>query len=132
MIRGFVCGVFDLLHAGHVLLFKECKKQCDFLIVGLQTDPTLDRPTKNKPVETVEERNIRLEGCKYVDKIVIYKTEKDLYELLKKIKPDIRFRGQDHNNGKKFTGDDLPIKIVYTTRDHNYSSSELRSRVKNQ
>jgi glycerol-3-phosphate cytidylyltransferase len=129
-IIGFTAGAFDLLHAGHVLMLKEVHDQCDFLIVGLHTDPTIDRPEKHKPVETVKERMIRLQGCKYVDKIVIYKTEKDLYELLKKIKPDIRFIGEDWR-GKKFTGYDLPIKILFNSREHNYSSSNLRERIKN-
>src|SRR3989344_2617280 len=94
-ITGFTCGAMDLLHAGHVLMLKECKEQCDYLIVGLQTDPTIDRPEKSKPIETLTERKIRLEGCKYVDKIVIYNTEKDLDKLLKKLKPDVRFVGAD-------------------------------------
>jgi len=77
-MRGFTCGALDLLHAGHLIMLKECKAQCDYLIVGLQTDPSIDRPEKHKPVETIEERMIRLQGCKYVDKIVVYETEKDL------------------------------------------------------
>lgn len=129
MIKGFTCGALDLLHAGHVLMLKDCKKQCDYLIVGLQTDPTIDRPEKNKPIETVEERMIRLQGCRYVDKIIVYETEADLYSLLKELKPDIRFLGEDHK-GLPFTGDDLPINIVWNVRDHNYSSSNLRERLK--
>jgi glycerol-3-phosphate cytidylyltransferase len=127
---GFTCGSFDLLHAGHVLMLKECKEKCDYLIVGLQTDPTLDRPWKNKPVETVEERMIRLEGCKYVDKVVTYDTEASLVELLKKLMPDVRFLGSDWEN-KHFTGDEIDIKIIYNTRDHDFSSSNLRMRIKN-
>lgn len=127
-IIGFTCGSMDLLHAGHVLMLKECKEKCDHLIVGLQTDPSIDRKGKNKPFETIKERKIRLEGCKYVDKIIVYKTELDLYKLLKKLKPDIRFLGQDHK-GKPFTGDDLPIKIVFNSRNHNYSSSNLLKRI---
>src|SRR3989344_1776585 len=129
MIRGFTCGAMDLLHAGHVLMLKECREQCDHLIVGLQTNPSIDRPDKNKPIETLEERKIRLEGCKYVDEIIIYDTEADLYELLKKIKPDVRFLGIDHKS-KPFTGDDLPIKIIFNSRDHNFSSTNLRDRIK--
>ena len=128
MKKGFTCGAFDLLHAGHILMFKEAHNQCDILIVGLQIDPTVDRPQKNKPIETLEERKIRLEGCKHVDEIILYKTESDLYELLKKIKPDVRFVGADWKN-KHFTGDDLPIKVIFNTRDHNYSSSNLRKRI---
>ncbi len=131
MIRGFTCGAMDLLHAGHVLMLKECREQCDYLIVGLQTDPTIDRPEKNKPIETLEERKIRLEGCKYVDEIVVYNTEKDLYELLQKIKPDIRFVGRDHQ-GKPFTGDNLPIRVIFNSRDHKYSSTSLKERIKNE
>lgn len=127
---GFTCGSLDLLHAGHIMMLKECRAQCDFLIVGLQTDPTLDRPEKNKPVETVEERKIRLQGCKYVDKILTYDTEQSLYNLLKEVHPDIRFLGEDWK-GRHFTGDDLPIKIIYNTRTHDFSSSNLRERIKN-
>ena len=129
-MRGFTCGALDLLHAGHLIMLKECKAQCDYLIVGLQTDPSIDRPEKHKPVETIEERMIRLQGCKYVDKIVVYETEKDLYNLLKELKPDIRFLGADHK-GKPFTGDDLPIKIIWNSRNHNYSSSNLIQRIRN-
>jgi glycerol-3-phosphate cytidylyltransferase len=125
---GFTCGAFDLLHSGHLLMLEEAKKQCDYLIVGLQSDPTIDRPQKHKPIETLGERLIRLMACKYINSVVIYETEKDLYELLKNIKIDVRFIGADWK-GKKFTGIDLPIKIVYNTRDHNYSSSNLRKRI---
>lgn len=129
-IVGFTCGALDLLHAGHLIMLKECRAQCDELIIGLQTDPSIDRPDKHKPIETVEERMIRLQGCKYVDKILIYETEKDLYNLLKELKPDVRFVGADWKD-KHFTGDDLPIKIIYNSRSHNYSSSNLRERIKN-
>lgn len=127
-IIGFTCGALDLLHAGHVTMLKDCKAQCDYLIVGLQTDPTIDRPHKNKPIETVEERLIRLKGCKYVDKILIYETENDLYNLLKELKPDVRFIGVDHKH-KYFTGNDLHIDIIWNERNHNYSSSNLRERI---
>ncbi len=128
MIKGFTCGAFDLLHAGHILMLKEIRAQCDFLIVGLQTDPTIDRPEKSKPIETIEERKIRLEGCKYVDQIVLYDTEADLYNLLKKIKPDVRFLGADWQ-GKHFTGEDLSIKVIFNSRGHNYSSTNLKKRI---
>lgn len=127
-IKGFTCGAFDLVHAGHLIMFKECRKQCDYLIVGLQVDPSIDRPDKHKPIETIEERMIRLLSCKYIDKIIVYETEKDLYYLLKELNPDIRFLGEDHK-GKEFTGDDLPIKIIYNSRNHNYSSSNLIERI---
>ena len=130
MKRGFTCGTMDLLHAGHLLMLKECKDQCDFLVVGLQTDPTLDRPEKNKPIETVAERMIRLQGCRYVDEILVYDTEADLINLLKELKPDVRFLGEDWR-GKHFTGDDLPIKVIFNSRNHSCSSSNLRKRIKN-
>lgn len=129
-IVGWTCGAFDLTHAGHYLMFEECKKQCNFLVVGLQTDPSTDRPEKHKPVQSLEERLIQLNACKWIDDIIIYHTEEQLYELLKNIvKPDIRFVGADHK-GKPFTGDDLNIKVVYNSRNHNYSSSNLIERVK--
>ena len=129
-IVGFTCGAMDLLHAGHVLMLKECKEQCDFLIVGLQTDPTIDRPEKNKPIETVEERMIRLEGCRYVDKIVTYDTEADLYNLLKELKPNVRFMGADWKGKPNYSRDLLPdMKVIYNSRSHNYSSSNLRKRI---
>lgn len=128
MSVGFTCGSFDLLHAGHVIMLKECKAQCDQLIVGLQTDPTIDRPEKNKPVETIEERLIRLKGCRYVDKIIVYATEDDLFSILQELKPDVRFLGEDYK-GKPYTGEHLPIRIVWNSRGHNYSSNNLRERI---
>jgi glycerol-3-phosphate cytidylyltransferase len=132
---GFTCSAFDLLHPGHVLMLKECRAQCDYLVVGLQDDPSLTPEEyrgkkKNSPIETLEERRIRLEGCRYVDEIRVYKTEEDLYKLLQDLKPDVRFLGPDWQ-GKKYTGHDLPIKIVFNSRDHNYSSTNLRERLKN-
>jgi len=128
-IIGFTAGQFDLLHAGHLMMLKEIKAQCDFLVVGLQTDATLDRPEKHKAIETVEERMIRLQGCKYVDKIIVYTTEADLVSLLKELKPDIRFLGADWKD-KPFTGDDLPIKVIFNSRNHNFSSSNLIERIR--
>jgi len=128
MIKGFTCGAFDLLHPGHILMLKEIHEQCDFLVVGLHTDPTIDRPEKNKPIETVEERRIRLESCKYVDEIITYDTEADLYELLKNLNPDVRFIGADWE-GRHFTGDDLDIKVIFNSRNHNHSSTNLRKRI---
>ena len=129
MIKGFTAGAADLLHAGHLIMLKEVKAQCDYLIFGLQTDPSIDRPDKHKPIETVEERMIRLQSCKYVDKIMVYDTEADLYNLLKELKPDIRFLGEDWK-GKHFTGDDLNIKVIFNSRKHDYSSSNLIQRIK--
>ena len=122
---GFTCGGMDLLHPGHVLMLKECKAQCDFLIVGLQENA---REGKERFIETFEERMIRLQGCKYVDKIITYNTENDLYNLLIELQPDIRFVGVDHK-GKPFTGDDLDIKVIFNSRDHEWSSSSLRARI---
>jgi glycerol-3-phosphate cytidylyltransferase len=131
IIRGFTCGTMDLLHAGHILMLKEVKEQCHYLVVGLHTDPTIDRPDKNKPVQSVEERRIQLEAVKYVDEIVEYDTEEDLVKLLKEISPQVRFVGEDWKDNPNLTGIDLPIKIVFNTRDHNYSSTELRHRILN-
>ena len=127
-IIGFTCSCFDLLHAGHVLMLEDAKKQCDYLIIGLQVDPTIDRSEKNKPIQTLEERKIQLEAIKYIDEIITYKSEKDLYKLLKEINPDVRILGTDYKN-KKFTGDDLNIKIYYHDRNHNYSTSNLREKI---
>jgi|TARA_B100000902_G_scaffold366167_1_gene387727 glycerol-3-phosphate cytidylyltransferase len=129
IIRGFTCGTMDLLHAGHILMLKEVKKQCHYLVVGLHTDPTIDRPEKNKPIQSLEERRIQLEAVKYIDEIVEYNTEEDLVKLLKEISPEVRFVGEDWKDNPNLTGIDLPIKIVFNTRDHNYSSTELRNRI---
>ena len=127
--NGFTCSCFDLLHAGHILMLKDAKNQCDYLIAGLQTDPTIDRPdSKNKPIQSIEERKIQLEAVKYVDEIIIYETEKELYKLLQSMMPDIRILGSDYKN-KKFTGDDLDIKIYYHQRNHNFSTSNLRKKI---
>ena len=129
-ITGFIAGSWDLLHMGHVLALKDSKAQCDVLIVGLNIDPTRDRPEKHIPVETAEERMTKLQACRYVDQIISYDTEEGLYNILKELKPDIRFRGGDHNNGKPFTGDDLQMKIVYLDRSHDHSSSNLIKRIR--
>jgi glycerol-3-phosphate cytidylyltransferase len=125
---GFTCGAFDVLHAGHFLMLDEAKKQCDYLIVGLQTDPSIDRPEKNKPVQTVDERFIQLSACRFVDEVIIYTTEMELIEWLKKIMPDIRILGEDWKN-KNFTGIELGIPIFFNSRKHDYSSSNLRKRI---
>lgn len=132
---GLVAGCWDLLHAGHCLLFKDAKEYCDQLIVCLQTDPTIDRPgIKNSPVQTLYERYIQLEAIKYVDKIVPYQTEQELLDILKTNKLDVRFIGADYL-GEEFTGKDYCLKndieIHYIQRDHEYSTSELRKRTKN-
>jgi glycerol-3-phosphate cytidylyltransferase len=125
---GFTCGSFDLMHAGHILMFKEAKSVCEYLIVGVQEDPSLDRDNKNEPIQSYEERVEMVTSCKYVNEIVLYKSENDLYGLLKDIKPDIRIIGDDWR-GKNFTGYDLDIEVYYNNREHSYSTSELRNRV---
>lgn len=128
MTKGITFSAFDLLHSGHVAMLEEARNQCDYLIVGLQTDPTIDRPQKNKPVQTIFERYIQLKGCKFVDEVIPYDTETDLINLLEVVKPDIRFIGEDYV-GKPFSGCELPIKLIYTSRRHNFSTSDLRKRV---
>lgn len=128
MKTGFTCGSFDLLHAGHAMMLEEAKLYCDYLIVAIQSDPSLDRESKNKPVQAYEERITMLKAIRYVDEITYYDTEHDLYELLKRIKPDVRIIGADWK-GKEYTGHDLPIEVVFNSRNHGYSSSDLRRRV---
>ncbi len=126
---GFTCSCFDLFHAGHIMMLKEAKSVCDYLIVGLQTDPTIDRPEKNKPIQSIFERYVQLEACKYVDEIVVYATEKDLLDILHSYPIDIRFVGDEYKE-KDFTGKDLGhIEIYYNSRKHSFSTTELRDRV---
>ena len=125
---GFTCSCFDLFHAGHVMMLKEAKTYCDYLIVGLQTDPTLDRPEKNKPIQSVFERFVQLDACKYIDEIVIYATEKDLLDVLKSYPINVRILGEEYRH-KSFTGKELDIELVYNQRKHSFSTTELRKRV---
>lgn len=131
-VVGFTCSAFDLFHAGHVAMLAECKQHCDYLIVGLHVDPSKERQTKNKPVQSVYERYVQLNGCKYVDKIIPYETEQDLINLLAIEDIHIRFVGQEYV-GTKITGEDVcnrrEIRIHFNNRMHNYSSSELRRRM---
>jgi len=127
-MRGIVLSSFDLLHSGHIAMLEEARSQCDHLTVGLQSDPTIDRPHKNKPVQTIFERYVQLKGCRFVDEIIPYDTEEDVINLLQVIRPDVRFIGEDYI-GKPFTGSDLPIKLIYTSRRHNFSTSALRKRI---
>jgi|TARA_Y100000004_G_scaffold135729_1_gene153601 glycerol-3-phosphate cytidylyltransferase len=128
---GFTCSCFDLLHAGHILMLKDAKEQCDYLIVGLQTDPTIDRPdTKNKPIQSLEERLIQLRAVRYVDEIRIYSTESDLRDMLCEIWPSVRILGSDYITKDNFTGCGYDIPIYYHERNHNYSSSELRKKLR--
>ena len=130
---GITFSAFDLLHSGHILMLAEAKSICDYLIAGLQTDPTIDRPdTKNKPVQSIVERQIQLAACRYVDEVVVYSTEQDLIDLLLILPVDVRILGIEYQN-KEFSGKSECIKrnieIVYNGRDHSFSSSNLRKRV---
>jgi glycerol-3-phosphate cytidylyltransferase len=123
---GFSCSCFDLLHAGHNLFLRDAKQNCDILVIGLQTDPTIDRPNKNKPIQSLQERIIQIESCRWIDYYYIYDTEKSLYQSIQSLNPDIRFLGDDYI-GKSFTGDDLNIPIHYHKRsEHNFSTTNLR------
>lgn len=129
---GITFGCFDLLHAGHCLMLQEAKTYCDYLIVGLQTDPTIDRPSKNKPVQSLVERYIQLKAIAVVDEIIPYQTETELLEIIKAIPIDVRIIGSDYID-KDFTGkaeaDQLGIETYYNRRDHAFSSSDIRLRV---
>ena len=126
---GFTCSTFDLFHAGHVMMLKEAKTQCDYLIVGLQIDPTLDRPgVKNKPVQSVLERFIQVKACMYVDEIIPYATEKELMDILTSYQIDVRIIGEEYRD-KQFTGYQLPMSVYFNSRQHSFSTTELRQRV---
>jgi len=129
---GITFSAFDLLHAGHIKMLEEAKENCDYLIVGLQTDPTIDRPTKNKPTQTVVERYIQLKGCKFVDEIVPYATERDLLDILQAFQLDCRFVGDEYIE-KDFTGksycEENGVQLFYNSRNHRFSSSSLRNEI---
>jgi glycerol-3-phosphate cytidylyltransferase len=129
---GFTCSTFDLLHAGHILMLEEAKAQCDILYVGLQVDPTLDRPEKNQPIQSIVERFIQLKGVKVVDEVYPYSTEKDLEDLLSALPIDVRILGEEYRD-KDFTGRDIckkrGISLYFNRRDHRFSSSLLRKEV---
>ncbi len=135
MIVGFTCSTFDLLHAGHIQMLREAKEQCEYLIVGLQTDPTVDRPEKNKPIQTLVERYTQLKAVSYVDEIVPYQTEQDLEDILSMYHIDIRVLGVEYKD-KDFTGKSIcqkrGIDLYFNKRDHRFSSSDLRKRVCNE
>lgn len=126
---GIVASCFDLFHAGHVLMLMEAKEKCDRLVVALQSDPTIDRPEKNKPIQALSERYIQLEACKYVDQIIPYDTEMDLLNLLVGYDWDIRFLGDDYLDRTDYTGYGQGIPVHFCSRKHNYSSSSLRDRI---
>lgn len=129
---GFTCGAFDLFHAGHITMLADCKSKCEYLIVGLHTDPSIERPKKNKPIQSVFERYIQLTGCRYVDQVIPYDTENDLRNLLATTNINIRFIGADHLRDN-ITAEDIcklrNIEISFNERYHDFSSTELRKRL---
>jgi glycerol-3-phosphate cytidylyltransferase len=130
---GFTCSTFDLFHAGHLLMLEEAKKQCDYLIVGLQTDPTIDRPKeKNKPVQSIFERFVQLKACKYIDEVIPYSTEKELVDILLSYPINVRILGDEYED-KEFTGKyeciAKGIEFYFNKRQHSFSTTELRNRV---
>jgi glycerol-3-phosphate cytidylyltransferase len=129
---GFTASTFDLFHAGHIMMLKEAKSVCDYLIVGLQTDPTIDRDWKNKPVQGVFERFVQLQSCKYVDEVVPYATEKELLDILLSYPINVRIVGDEYKD-QEFTGRhecwNHEIEIYYNRREHSFSTTELRQRV---
>ena len=127
---GITFSTFDLFHTGHVLMLQEAKSQCDWLIVCLQTDPTIDRPNKNKPVQTLFERFIQVRACKYVDELIVYTTEEEVIQILKAIDYDVRIIGEEYSD-KSFTGKNLSEgKLYFNKRQHSFSTTELRDRIK--
>lgn len=130
--QGFTCSAFDLLHAGHILMLEEARSQCDYLIVGLQNDPSVDRAIKNKPIQSLVERYLQLKAVKYVDEIIVYNTEKDLEDLLLILPIKIRFVGEEYKD-KDLTGRETcnkrGIEIYYNKREHTFSTTELRVRI---
>ena len=130
---GFTCSTFDLLHAGHVQMLREAREQCDYLICGLQVDPSIDRKEKNSPVQSLVERYSQLHSCRYVDEIIPYQTEKDLEDILEMYQIDIRILGEEYRE-KDFTGKDIcperDIDLYFNKRDHRFSTTDLRNRVK--
>jgi glycerol-3-phosphate cytidylyltransferase len=132
MIKGITFSSFDLFHSGHVAMLKEARSNCDYLMVGLQTDPTIDRPKKNKPIQSVFERYVQLEGCKYIDEIIPYETEKDLIDVLLTYDIQKRFIGEEYRQ-IDFTGKQLcvdkGIELYYNKRQHSFSTSGLRKRI---
>ena len=130
---GITFSTFDMLHAGHIAMLSEARNHCDYLIAGLQTDPTIDRPdTKNRPIQSVVERQIQLAACRYVDEVVVYQTEQDLVDLLLILPVDVRILGVEYEH-QEFTGRNechsRGIDLVFNSRDHSFSSSSLRKRV---
>jgi glycerol-3-phosphate cytidylyltransferase len=129
---GITCSTFDLFHAGHVVMLEEAKRQCDYLIAAIQSDPTIDRQTKNKPVQSIIERQIQVSSCKHVDEIIVYTTEKELEDILMALPIDVRILGEEYRD-TEFTGKEICMKrgieLYFNKRDHFFSSSDLRTRV---
>jgi glycerol-3-phosphate cytidylyltransferase len=129
---GVTCSTFDLFHAGHVIMLEEAKRQCDYLIAAIQVDPTLDRETKNKPVQSIIERQIQVSACKHVDEIIVYSTEKELEDIFMALPIDVRILGEEYKD-TEYTGKEICIKrgieLYFNKRDHFFSSSDLRQRV---
>lgn len=129
---GFTCSTFDLLHAGHVMMLREAKAQCDYLICGLQVDPSVDRPEKNSPIQSIVEREAQLAAIKYVDEVIIYCTEDDLCDIINMYPIDIRILGEEYRD-RDFTGKDeckkRGIQLHFNKREHRFSTSDLRKRV---
>jgi len=128
--RGITASTFDLLHAGHILMLKEAKSVCDYLIVALQVNPTIDRPTKNQPIQSFYERWVQLSAVRYVDEVIPYSSESELLTILQNYNIDIRILGDEYEH-KMFTGRDLHMEYHFNKRTHGYSSTELRERIKN-
>jgi len=126
---GFTASTFDLLHAGHILMLKEAKEQCDYLIVGLQVDPSIDRTSKNSPVQSLFERQIQISAVKYVDEVIVYQTEEDLKDILESLHIDVRILGEEYKD-TEFTGADIckrkGIELYFNKRTHRFSTSALR------
>jgi glycerol-3-phosphate cytidylyltransferase len=131
-IVGFTAGNFDLLHPGYIITFEEAKRHCDKFIVFLQIDPSATRYTKYKPVIPLYDRYKALMAIEYIDEVYMYQTEDELYDLIKWLKPDIRILGEDYIGKESFTGDDLPPKVVYTTRSHGWSTTKLKDLITKQ
>ena len=131
---GITFSTFDLFHAGHIKMLEEAKSKCDYLIIGLQLDPSIDRPEKNKPTQSIVERYVQVRSCKYIDEVVPYVTEQDLIDILSSFKIDLRIIGEEYKE-KDFTGKEYcekrGIKIYYNKREHRFSSSALRKQVSN-
>jgi glycerol-3-phosphate cytidylyltransferase len=134
-VIGITCSTFDLLHAGHIIMLEECKKYCDYLICALQVDPSIDRPEKNKPIQSLVERYIQLDSVQYVDKIIPYNTEEELITIFSSLDLDVRIIGEEYKD-TEFTAKNIcqkrGIKLVYNKRDHNFSTTNLRERIYNQ